>query len=400
MVKEKYDVVVGGAGPGGCATAKTIAEKGLDVLLLEKRPSIGSEKRCAEGLSIGTLDIIKDKIGKIPKKCFARMINGALVYAPNGKEIKIDFGEDAGAVMERKVFDKWLATQASRAGAEVHARTEVVDVIKEKDFVKGVIIKKDGEKKKIKSKVVVAADGIESTMARKAGLNTTNKVSNVDSGYQYEMSGLNLRDSRKIEIFMGNEIAPRGYCWVFPKGKDIANVGIGIARSEKRAKYYLDKFIQENPKIFSDASILEVNAGGIPVGGFLENMVLDGFLVVGDAAHQVNPIHGGGMKEATIAGSMGGEVIFEAIEKGDVSKKQLSKYNKRWWKERGKNLRKVEKLREVVEKLSDEDFNNLAENLEGEDLVEFSRGNKLFKIGKLLIKKPRLLSLGKKLINI
>ena len=100
-MKDQYDVVVVGGGPGGSSTAKSLAENGLDVLLLEKRPSIGSEKRCAEGLSIGTIKIIEERMGKIPKKCFAQMVNGAIVYAPNGKEVLIDFGKDAGAVMER-----------------------------------------------------------------------------------------------------------------------------------------------------------------------------------------------------------------------------------------------------------------------------------------------------------
>jgi len=397
-IKDEYDVVVVGAGPGGSATSKALAEMGLSVLLLEKRPSIGSEKRCAEGLSISTIDIIEERMGKIPKRCFARMISGAIVYAPNGKEILIDFGKNAGAVMERKVFDKWLAAQASRAGAHVEAKTEVLDVIKKDGFVKGVKVQRDGQIFEVKSKVVVAADGMESTIARKAGLNTTSKLIDVDSGYQYEMSGLNIRDSRKIELWFGNEIAPRGYVWIFPKGKDLANVGIGVAMNEKNAKYYLDKFIENNPKIFSHASVIEVNSGGIPVGGFLKNMVMNGFLVVGDAAHQVNPIHGGGMKEATVAGFIAGKVIAKAIKNNDVSEKYLSEYNRIWWRKRGRSLEKVLKLRETIENLSDDDFNALAEELTGDDLMEFSRGNKLFKLGKFFLKKPSLVYLAKKLI--
>jgi len=396
VLDKEYDVVVVGGGPGGSSTAKTLADKGLRVALFEKRPSIGSEKRCAEGLSIGSIKIIEDIFGKVPKKCFARMINGAIVYAPNGKNVLVDFGKDAGAIMERKIFDKWLAMQASKAGAYVQSKTEVYDVIKEGNSVRGVMINFEGKKYEIRSKVVVAADGVESTVARKAGLNTTNKLINIDSGYQYEMSNLKLKDSKKIEIFMGNEIAPRGYVWIFPKGKDVANVGIGIAMSKKPARYYLDKFIEENPKIFSESSIIEVNSGGIPVGGFLENMVMDGLVVVGDAAHQVNPIHGGGMKEATIAGNIAGEVIYRAIKKNNMS--ILKKYNKLWWKERGKHLRKVERLREVVEKLSDDELNKLADVLKGEDLIEFSRGERLLKLGKILIKNPDLIQLAKKLM--
>jgi digeranylgeranylglycerophospholipid reductase len=123
------DVVVVGAGPGGSATAKRCAELGLKTVMLEKRLSIGSEKRCGEGLSADAIE----KLGqKIPRYCIMQTINGSLVYAPNGKKITIDFGKTAGYVLERKQYDKWLAEEAARAGARVQAKTYVTGVRKEK----------------------------------------------------------------------------------------------------------------------------------------------------------------------------------------------------------------------------------------------------------------------------
>ena len=398
-MKTDWDIIVVGAGPGGSSTAANLAKKGLKVCLLEKRQEVGVPKRCGEGLSVGSMKMIEENMGaKIPEKCIAQMIDGAVCYAPSGKEIVIQWGKNTGAVVERKMFDKWLAIQAANLGAYVQAKTEVTDVIKEGDKIVGVKANFEGDEFDLRAKVVVACDGVESTLARKAGLNTTNELINISSGFQYEMAGIKNIDEHKIHLWFGSEIAPRGYVWIFPKGNGIANVGIGVGVIDKTAKYYLDKWINNNPSICEDASIIEVNSGGIPVGGFLENMVLNGFVVVGDAAHQVNPIHGGGMKEATVAGKIAADVIAKGIEQDNVSQEILSEYNKLWWDERGHSLEKVQKLREVVEKLDDNGLNMLAENLSGDDLVELSRGSKLGALAKILMKKPSLIKLAKHLI--
>lgn len=394
-MKEKCDVVVVGGGPGGTSVAKKCAENGLDVVLYEKRQEFGSPVRCAEGLSATSVKLLGEKI---PKKCVAQEVNGALVYAPNEKCVEIDYGK--GYIMERRMYDRWLAERASRAGVKVVAKSWIKDILRDNDYVKGVKGEFEGEKFKTESDMVVAADGVESKIARKVGMNTVNKPVNVDSGFQYEMVNIELKDPNKIELYFGNEIAPRGYVWIFPKGNDKANVGIGIGGTGnygKTAKEFLNEWIENKPGI-KKGSITSIISGGIPVGGFLENMVSNGFMTVGDAAHQVNPIHGGGMKEAYIAGQIAGKVIKKAFEKGDFSEEFLSQYNKKWWDERGEKLKKIQDLREVVEKLSNEDLNMLAENLTGKDLIAFSRGNKLGNLAKILMKKPRLIKLARHLL--
>ena len=321
---------------------------------------------------------------KIPQRCICRRINGSVVFAPNGKKINIEFVGTSGMVLERKVFDKWLASEASRAGAEVAAKSGVYDIIKSNGYVAGVAANIMGEKKEIRSKVVVAADGAESLVMRRAGLRTAKKPGLVDSGFQYEMQ-TRLEYPDKIVLYFGNNITKRGYVWIFPKAKDVANIGIGMTGlgAEKTAKQYLDEFIASRG---IKGSILEVNAGCIPVGGFMENMVGSGILGVGDAVSQVNPIHGGGIAESIFAGRIAGDVISNAIKHGDVSERMLSEYNKRWWEERGARLRDIEKVRELFEKMSDDELNDLANVLGGEDLVDFAKGRNYAKLAKLYIK--------------
>ena len=393
---ESYDVIVIGAGPGGSGAAKAAAERGLRVLMIEKRQEIGSPKRCGEGLSRNAAErmcIEPDPIW------IRREIKGASVISPNSSRLTIDYKDGPeGWVIERKVFDKFLAEMASRAGARIIAKTEVVDLLREDGIISGVELESEARRWKVKAPLVIAADGVESRIARMAGIDTTLKLIDIASGAQFEMTGVDI-DPDRIELYFGTDIAPGGYVWIFPKGRNIANVGIGVRKpySKKPAIEYLKEFIESRPGL-KKGSILEVNSGGVPVGGLMKNMVTDNLIIVGDAAHQVNPIHGGGISEAFIGGKIAGEVAAEAIKVRDCSETFLSRYNDMWWKERGNILKKVEKLRIVTESLSNEEMDWLADNLKAYDLVEFSKAKGFKMLAKLLMKRPRLVGLARKLL--
>ncbi|MBI5347175.1 MAG: NAD(P)/FAD-dependent oxidoreductase [Candidatus Aenigmarchaeota archaeon] len=378
----KYDVVVVGAGPAGSSVAKRCAQHSLSVLVAEKRQEVGVYKRCGEGLSNNAVK----RLGlKIPKNCIRQKIRGAHIYAPNGKCVEIEYKGSEGYVLERKMFDKWLAEEAVRAGATIRAKTNAVELLKDGRKISGILASTMEGMESIEANVVVAADGVESEMARKAGLYKAKNPMLVDSGFQYEMCGIDI-EPNVIELFVGNEIASRGYCWIFPKGKDVANVGVGIlGNSTQTAKHYLDRFIESKENL-RKGSVLEVNAGCVPVGGFLKNMVSNGLVAVGDAANQVNPLHGGGIAESITAGIIAGNVIKKAHDKRDFTARILSEYNNIWWKERGNSLKKVEKVREMFEKMSDEKMNRLADVLQGEDLYDLAHGKNIIKLAKILVK--------------
>ncbi len=396
-MRKEWDVVVVGGGPGGLWFAKNAAEKGLKVLVLERKKEIGTPVQCAEGFSKEGLE----ELGIEPDPRWKGWeVSGAKVYAPNGKYIEIP-GE--GYVIERKIFEKELAKMATRAGATVLSFHEVHDVIKEDGKVTGVRATFLGEEREFRANIVIAADGFESMIARKAGLKTFQQAYHADSGFEYQMAGINI-DADNIHLFFGTEVAPRGYVWIFPTDKDTANVGIGIdARIERTARWYLDKWIEEHKEEygFEDASIIEVRGGGIPVGGLLKEMTADGLMVVGDAAHQVHPLHGGGMFLAMEAGAIAAEVAALAHEKEDFTNKTLSLYNKLWWERRGNQLQRLVKIRQMFEKLTDDDFNFLVDILTPDDILAISEGEveALKVLVKKLVKYPRLASLFARVIS-
>ncbi|MFH1544919.1 MAG: NAD(P)/FAD-dependent oxidoreductase [archaeon] len=399
MELNEFDVIVVGAGPAGISAAEKCAEKKLRVLLLEKDQEIGVPKRCAEGLGLAWFKRLKLK----PDKQWAiQPIRGATLYSPSGKKLKIKFSKIAGYVLERKMFEKFLAKRAARKGVKILAKATVKDVIKENGFVKGVKATVMGEKKTYYCKIVIAADGIESRIARLSGLNTTNTLFNVDSGFQYEMAGIDFGEEDLIHLYFGAKVAKRGYVWIFPKGKDCANVGVGILGSDtKTAKEYLDNFIEATPGL-RKGSIIEVNAGCIPLGGFLEKHTMNGLIVVGDAAHHVNPIHGGGIGIAMESGALAAEICKKAFNKKDFSDETLGEFNSLWYEKRGNQLKNILKRRKMLEALSDKDFETLVSSLTGDEILKVAEGNLLQSakiISTKLIKNPGLMKLLLKLLR-
>ena len=385
------DAIIIGAGPAGTACAKKLAEAGFSIKVYDKRAEIGSPKRCGEGLS----EASQQFVGKIPERCIAQRIKGARLYAPDGRYLDAILTE-GGFVLERKVFDKWMAEEAIKAGASVQANTFISSLLKnDKDYYTGVKGEFMGNEFEEKARIVVCATGAESPLRNQA-LGVFSKITLIDSCIQYEMTNV-VMVSDMIHIYLSGVLAPRGYVWVFPKGEHRANVGLGIVPQEKKPGEYMQQFFKEHPEI-SKGSIIEVNAGCVPVGGMVKDMVANGFVLCGEAANHVNPIHGGGIKEAVISGQMAADVIAECLRKNDVSKKALSKYNDDWWELRGNHLKRVEKLRETLEKLSDQDLNDLVDALKPEDIIEFARGAKLSVLAKVLMRKPRLIAVAKHLL--
>jgi digeranylgeranylglycerophospholipid reductase len=119
-MRDEYDVIVVGAGPGGSTAARTAAEA-CDVLLIEKRQEIGDPVRCAEASPGGALLLELLDLPQIDKKWISSEINGLRINAPDGTMVDVTaetlrMEKPLCCVLERKIFDRDLAKNAARAG--------------------------------------------------------------------------------------------------------------------------------------------------------------------------------------------------------------------------------------------------------------------------------------------
>lgn len=373
MKKIKYDVVVVGGRVGGSTASLFASKSDVDVLMIEKRQEIGTPVQCAEGVTYGTFETLDIK----PDEKYIRSrIKGAHIHAPDGRRISYEGGLAEGMVLDRKIFDKELAIKSAKAGTDIMMKTTVKDLIIENHKVCGVVAKHLGKTIEIGADVVIAADGIESNIARLAGIETIKTPKDICSCAQYEMVGMDV-DPEYLNFYFGEKIAPGGYLWIFPKGDGVANVGLGIRSSVETPISYLNKYVST-----WDATPVELNIGGVPLTGPIDKTYTDGLLVVGDAAGQVDPITGGGIHTTISCARSAGEVAAQSVKEEDNTSKFLKKYQDRWKDKLGKNLDKSVKYRKIADKLNDDDMNALAEFIETQDIEAISKISVLKFVGK------------------
>ena len=389
----KTDVLVIGSGPAGSSAAKHAALGGAEVILIDKKSEIGAPKRCAEGVSKGGLE----KLGIEPNPLWVtKELDGVRLVSPNGTNVWLTSDEidlpEAGYILERKVFDKHMAMDAARAGAKIRVKTLARGMKKDgNSYI--VSCEHMGDMFEIKAKIIIAADGPESRVARWAGLKTATKAKNMESGIQFEMCKVEMEKSDVIEFYFGS-VAPGGYAWIFPKGDDIANVGLAVIAPEtdKTAYEHLLEFVANCPAT-QNAQAVELNIGGDPVGGMPKKIYGDNILVVGDAAGQVNPLTGGGIVSGMTGGMHAGIVAGEAIADGDYSEKRLKQYDKNVREAIGDEIDKYLKVKDYALSLSDEELDSVAKAFQD---IEFKKVSTTEIVKNLVKVSPKaLVKLGK-----
>ncbi len=365
----KKDVLVVGSGPAGATAAKETSKKGLDTLLVEKRQEIGSPIRCAEGVGKSIENHVDLK-----KELISKDVVGAKVFSPSKEWFEMTeevAGNEVGYILDRRKFDRFLVEKAIEEGSEVKLRTRAESFKRENQKIRTKVIR-NGKELEIKTDVLIAADGVESRLAQLADVTDSLNLNNLVSCAQYLVTGLNHIDLDFTHFHLGKDFAPGGYAWIFPKGKDKANIGLGIqpTMAEKRPIDYLDDFL-DRINVKKDKVIEEI-FGAVPVAPPLDEAIDDNFLIIGDAARQSDPITGGGIINAIKAGEYAAEAIKEAKEKGEFKKQNLMTYeNKRKENIAKKNERNF-KLKELFQSLNDKQYDSIIGSLVGSDFDKLS----------------------------
>lgn len=349
-----------GAGPAGSTTAREAASRGLETLLIDRSLEIGVPDKCGEFIpSLEEMRRLAPKAENLeglfdpPGWCILNRTRHVRFNFPGGVEVSIPF---RGVVVERKLYDKYLAMEAARAGAELMPNTRAVALTS-----RGVLIKRFGEAQKVAARIVVAADGAYSLIARRGGLPVSRDPHDYAVGYQHEMVDVE-QDPATIEMYFGERYAPGTYAWIIPKGRDVANVGVGVRTPYMKEglsiRDYYRRFVDQHPKAserLRRGRPTAIKVGCIPVGGPLKETCSDRVLAVGDAAGQTLPSVGGGVPTALICGRIAGRAIAQHLLEGTP----LRRYEEGWRSQLGETLENSLRLRKMGDLLfsSDRRFN-------------------------------------------
>lgn len=348
-MKQIYDTIIVGAGPAGCAAAMFLAEKGIQVLLVDKA-EFPRDKVCGDFLTPGTLDVL-DRMGVLKKIESANpwKINYMITSAPNGESMKVRIPKhpkflDYGLVIPRKDLDFIVFEHVcGLKGVDVLENFECTGLLWSKERVSGITGKHEGRDMAVKGRCIIAADGAHSIIAKDIGCaNMTDRHTSIAVRAYFEnVQGL----ERAVEVHVDKGMLP-GYAWIFPTGEKTANIGAGISsvyKKKKNLKALFDEFLRESKFAkdkLANATMVENSFKGwsLPMGSYPYKRSKGNVLCVGDAASFIDPIMGEGLYYAL----QGGWLAARAVSKQFTRKRPLTgagpEYERLWrrnfwWKE-------------------------------------------------------------------
>lgn len=316
----KCDVLVIGAGPAGSSVARAAAMNGAKTIFIDKKDEIGYPVLCAEGVGKYLLSNLPIKI---PKEQFIWPINGMSYWV---EDIHVEHTSSSfhGYSVDRRNFDKWLAKLAVNSGAKVLTKTELVNLeLNEEDNVANAVLKTPKKELKIQPKVVVGADGCESTVLNLLGLYRPKK-GDVSEVYCLEMENLKIEKPHIQKLHFG-DFAPTGWGFVFPKSKTRANIGVGeiFPKSDLELKFheFMEEYKPMRKMVGKNAEIIVDKSSKVRHGHVVDKWIFGNVLLVGDTANQNLKPYYEGILPTIICGNVAGILVNDMVKGKGVSDK-------------------------------------------------------------------------------
>ena len=340
----KTDVIIVGAGPAGISSAITLARAGREVVVIERGMFAGSKNMFGGAIyTTATKEIFPNFETEAPVERRNIEHNYMILGETDATTVSYRKEDNSSYSVIRGKFDRWAAEEARKAGAVLVEETVVRELIKENNKVIGV----KTELEEYYADIVILADGVNSLLAKQIGLRKNIETRDVALSVKEVIKldkdiinqRFNLKDGEGAigEIFGGPMLGSLGLGFMYTN-TDSVTIGLGVTLNDLVEKNYrpfeLLEQLKTHPKIapyIEGGELKEYSAHLIPEGGYkkIPKLCDNGVMIVGDAGMLVNNLHWEGTNLAMISGKLAGETAIEALDKGDYSKKTLSKYEEK-----------------------------------------------------------------------
>ena len=383
-IRKSFDVIVVGAGTGGAIAARFLAKSGVDVCLIDSKQKnqIGN-KICGDAVGNDIFNYLK--IPPPKNEELSCHIKGAKLYSPNlKKSITLVDPKQAGYIVNRLAYGQRLLDEAIDAGVtQFLDKTFALDLLYKNGTINGLKVKLENkESTDLKAKIIIDGSGFYSPLRKKVKSSIIEKnISKEDSILcyreiiEFSPSDQEVQDPEYITIILDQEKAPGGYIWYFPKNESSLNIGLGVFMDckGKVKDLYQKNVFQE---FIKTSKVKKISSGGgvVPVRRPLWSCADNNIMLIGDAACQVNPLHGGGIDPSMRAGYHAANSAIHALENNNYSINELWDYNYNVMSSFGAEFASLDLLRIVLQYLSNDDINFGLERdlLTGEEILEVS----------------------------
>ncbi|MDE1727101.1 MAG: NAD(P)/FAD-dependent oxidoreductase [Thaumarchaeota archaeon] len=373
-------------------SAAFYSKQKLSILVIDRNqePTVGKKTIngwiCGDAVGKNTVDYMTERI-KISwgSPEIEHPVKGVMAFSPD-RETSIPFDGD-GFMLNRQQLPRRQLSDSKKMGINMQFSVALRGLIYENGTVVGVegtnLITNEPFKKT--AKIVIDATGVTSMLRN--GLAIDSKIEKKIDRDDLESTGRHIMKFEHVGddktdfdpdyciIHLDQDIAPGGYGWVFPKGQNKVNIGLGVQQKEllKRNQRLgksddVTKLINDYVKInkamkdpkLSDDSSDSMNATGnwqVSVRRQNDCLVANGYMLVGDSAWMPKPLDAGGIGPAIVAATIIGKNAVEAIEAGDVSERELWKYNIDFINDYGYKTAGLEIFRRLLQTLTNEQIN-------------------------------------------
>jgi len=336
-MRDRFDVVIAGAGPAGAQCARDLAARDYDVVVLETE-SEGEFPRQSNKSTGGTFPSMLASFG-IPDDVVMNFTDAVVLESPREHFLQ----EQAGAVLEFADFKRFLVDDGRERGAHYRFDARVSGPVMEDDEIVGV---EHGGSETVYGDVVVDATGPAAPLAKALGVSDLERE-NQAIGIEYEFEGVALdRDgyadlTDAMMLRLDHEYAPGGYSWIFHTGGDTAKVGLCYIQNDDYRRYggtdrtvdgYLEHWLDTDPR-FEDAERIEGRqhrgSAHIQPPGSLST---DNFMAVGDAVPTIDPLWGEGIHKGMRSGRAAAVTVDHCLtpDEPDTSAENISLYDDLW----------------------------------------------------------------------